>query len=104
MVAHSQCAVGHAASHGDRNDVGIVIANIVAELLQAPERGKVGNRVGKDNLASQGQSSRNAGHILLGHTHIQTLPGKSLGKVDDNAKAQVAHHKHDLIVLCRELG
>ena len=67
VMAHAQRPVGEAPAHGRDHHVGLVIADVVADLLQAAERGEVADRVGEDDAAGQGHAGGHARHVLLGH-------------------------------------
>ncbi len=95
VMAHAQRAVGEAPAHRRDHHVGLVIADVVADLLQAAERGEVADRVGEDDAAGQGHAGRHARHVLLGHAGVEKLVGKALGEVGDDAEPQVAHHQSD---------
>ena len=70
-MSHTEGPVGEAATDRDHLYVGPVIANIVSDLLEAPEGGKVGDRIGKDYFPAQRHARGDARHILLGHRRIE---------------------------------
>ena len=98
-VCHSQRPVGHAPADGDDLDIGLVIADVVSDLLQRPERGEIGDGVREADLPAQGHAGCQAGHVLLRHAGVEVLLGEPLGEVGDDAEAQVADDQHDPVVL-----
>src|SRR2546422_4560051 len=76
----------------------LVVANVVANLLETPEDRKVGNRIGKNDLAAQRQAGRDTGHILFSNSGIQEAARKPFGKGLDDAKTQVANDQEDTLV------
>ena len=46
-------AVGEAAADGDDLHVGAVVADVVADLLEAAQRREIGDRIGEDVLPAQ---------------------------------------------------
>ena len=60
--------IGETATYRNDFHIGVVVANIVADLLQAPHRREIGDRVGKCNLAAEGHSGGHAGHVTIAET------------------------------------
>ena len=73
VVRGAHGAVGEAAADRDDLDVGLVVADVVAHLLEAAQGGEVGDRVGEDDLARSAPCRRRAGHVLLGDAGVDEL-------------------------------
>src|SRR5712691_9936086 len=70
VMRGSHRAIGEEATHGNDFHIGVVVANIVADLLKAAHRWEIGDRVGECNLAAESHSGGHAGHILFGHAGV----------------------------------
>ena len=70
VVGHAQGPVGESAADGHDLHVGLVVADVIADLLQAPQRGEVGDGVGEHHAAGQGHACCHAGHVLLGYSCV----------------------------------
>ena len=49
-MGHTQRSVGNTTANNNNFHIDIVVADIVPDLLQAPEGGEVGNGVGNGNV------------------------------------------------------
>src|SRR6185295_376196 len=59
--------------------VGTVIADVVAQLLQAAQRREVADGVDEDRLAAERDAGRDAGHVLLGNADVAVEVRKAPG-------------------------
>ena len=96
--------ITHAAADADDLDVRAVIANVVADLLQAAQCRKVADGVGENRVAFHRQPGRQTGHILLRHADVEELLRKPGDKLVENGKAEIAAQKQDLRVLRSKLS
>jgi hypothetical protein len=103
LVGHPESAVGQAAADDHDLDVGPVVAHVVADLLQAAQGREVGDRVGDGDVAFHGHAAGHAGHVLLGHPHVEETVGEALGEALDLAVADVGQDHVDPLVLLGEL-
>src|ERR1700682_4883449 len=102
MMSCTQRAVREPASYRNDLDICVVIANIVAYLLQAPKNGKISNRIGEHDFAAQRHASSYASHVLLGNSGIHKTIRKSFGKRLDDPKTEVPHYQVDPLIALRQ--
>src|SRR5262249_3737979 len=103
VMRGARCTVTEAAPHAYHLDVGVVVTNVVANMLQATKCREVANGIGKYDLATQGHSGGHSRHILLGNTGIHELLGECLHEGLNYAETQIAGNEHDALVLLRQL-
>ena len=60
MMGIAQRAVRHSPADSHNLYISAVVANVVPNLLKAPQRGEVADAVRKDDVARQGQTGTNA--------------------------------------------
>src|SRR5690242_11601191 len=99
MMRRAKRSVCQSAPHRDDFYICVVIANVVAHLLQAPQNWKVGNRIRKYNLPAQRHTCRDSGHILLGHSAVQKSLGKPPREFLDHSESEISHNKIYSLVL-----
>src|SRR4030067_77318 len=99
MMSDAHCAVSESASNGHDLYVHVMVADIIADLLQASHRREVGNRVCKDNLPAWRPPCRHAYHVLLRHAGIYELPWQLVHEGFDHRKSKITGNQHDTIVL-----
>jgi hypothetical protein len=90
VVRIALAAIGEAAADRDDLDVGAMVADVVPELLEAPQRREIADRVGEDHLATEGEPGGDAGHVLLGNADIEIAAGKLLREALEHREAEVA--------------
>src|ERR1700737_4127098 len=60
MVAHTKTPIRQASPYRDHFYIRTVIADIIADLLQASQGREVGNRVGENDLSAERHARRDA--------------------------------------------
>src|SRR5712692_951509 len=103
VVRDAQVAVREAAPDRDHLHVGAVIADVIADLLQAAQRAEVADRVREDDLAAQRHADGEADHVLLGHAGVDELVRVLVGELLDHRVAEVADDQAHAWVLVGEL-
>ena len=94
-MRHAQRPIGKPTADGHDHHIAAVVADVVADLFQTAQRGKIGDRIGEHDLPGQGHSGGDAGHVLLGDAGVEKLPWKPLGELLDHAEAKVADDQRD---------
>ena len=85
-MGHAERAVGESAAHSHYLDVGLVVANVVADLLEASKGGEIGDRIGEDDLSTERHPSGNARQVLLRDAGIEESIRKSASERFDHAE------------------
>jgi hypothetical protein len=98
VVAHPQGAIDKPSSDSHDLHIGIVVADIIADLLKTTQSWKVGYRVSEHDFATQCHSHCNPGHVLLSHSRIHIPLRETLGKRFHNAETKVTSDQHDPII------
>ncbi len=80
MMSRAQRPVRKSAPYRNDLDVRVVIADVIAHLLEASEDRKIGDRIGKYDLSAEGHAGRYAGHVLLGHTRIDEIASETAAR------------------------
>src|SRR5713101_9412751 len=104
MMADAQSSVSEASADGDDLDIGLMVAGTVSNLLQATQRRKIANRIGKDRLAFESEPHRQTGHILFGHSRVHILSRKLRRKLRQYAKPEITRKQHDRAVVSGDIG
>src|SRR6266851_4666742 len=99
MMSRAKRPIRKPAAHRNNYYVCVVIAHVIAHLLQAPQNRKICNRIRKYDLSAQGHACRDAGHILLGDARVEEAIGKSPSERFDHSKSEVSHNQADSLVL-----
>jgi hypothetical protein len=79
-----------------------MVANVIPNLFDAPEGGKITDRVHKNHHTAQSHTGGDPGHVLLGHASIYEPRGESLRKGFHNPEAEVSDDQADPLVLLRQ--
>ena len=104
VVRGAQGAVGEAAADRHDLDVGLVVADVVADLLEAAQRREVGDRVGEDDLARSAPCRRRAPVMFCSATPALTnWSGSSPMNRSTTREAEVAGDEDDAAVGLRQL-
>src|SRR5260370_11236918 len=103
MMRSGHGAIGKATANGNYFDVRVVIADIVAHVLEAAQRGEIGDGIGEGNLAAEGHACGHAGHVLLGDASIQELFRELFHERRDDTKSQISDDQDDALVLLGQL-
>src|SRR5262249_47275853 len=98
MVRYAELPIAESAS--DRDDVHIhaVIARIVANLFEAPERREIGYGISKYGVPYESHPDSDGGHILFGHARVQELFGEPFAKLIQNSKSEISRDEKNLRV------
>ena len=102
MVRHTHGPIAHSPADSHYLDVGAVVTNVVADLLQTTQCGETAYRVGKDNVPLESKSGGDPGHVLLGNPHIQKLTRVAGDEIVQHPEAKVTCEEHKIRVLGRE--
>ncbi|MPM49287.1 hypothetical protein SDC9_96016 [bioreactor metagenome] len=89
MVGNAQRAIGHAAADDDDFDIGMVIADVVANLFQAAQCRKIRNRIGDRDVARHRHAAGDTGHVLFGDAAVDETVGKLRGERLDFAISDI---------------
>src|SRR5712691_10060 len=103
VMGDAEVAIREAAADRDHLHIRPVIADVVADLLQAPQRAEVGDRVREDDLAAQRHPDCEPDHVLLGDAGVDELVGVLVRELLDHRVAEVADDKAHPRVLVGEL-
>ena len=95
-------AVSTANTHDAHRQV--VIAHVVADLLQTSQCGERRDGVGKRPHATQRQARRYADHVGFGHANVQKSTGELAGKRVEDLVTQIAGQQHDSRIATRRRG
>src|SRR6266404_411962 len=90
MVRDTECAVAESATDADDLDVRVVVGRVIADLLEAPQGGEVGDRVGEHDAALEGEAGSETSHVLLGDPGVQELPRVAARKVLEYPEPEIA--------------
>jgi hypothetical protein len=101
-VGISMRPVCHTGSNGHHFDISTVVAHIVPYLLQASKRWKIRDAVRKNGSTIHRQTRSDAGHILLGHTHVDESVRDLLCKRVKDSESEISCKKPDLFVCERD--
>ena len=102
-MGDAQVAVGEAAADRHDLDVGAVVADVVADLLEAAQGAEVADRVGEHDLARQGHARGEPDHVLLRNACVDELVRVPVGEVLDHRVAEVTDDHADAVVDVRQL-
>ncbi len=86
-----------------RADVAVV-ADVVAQLLQAPKRGEVADRIGVGAGPGHRHAAGHGGHVLLGDARVEIAVREARGEVGEHAEAQVAGDQDQARILGGQLA
>src|SRR5439155_22006039 len=100
-VRHAKCAVGQSPTDGYDLHVGVVIADVVSQLLQATQGGEIADAVREDHVSGQGEASGDTCQVLFRHTDVVELGGVLRPKLVQHGEPQVPGQEHDPRVLAR---
>jgi hypothetical protein len=64
-----------------------VIANIVSDLFEAAESWKVSDGISENSMTLERKACGKAGHVLLGDTDIENLPGIASDEIVQDSEA-----------------
>ena len=98
----AQVAVAESASNTHDCDRAIVVADVVADLFEAPDSREVGDGIDEDLVAERGETSRDTEHCLLGYSGVEEPVREPIGEFLDHTEAQVAHDEEDCGILLGE--
>ena len=91
-------AVGQAGPDAHYLHVRTVIANVVANLFQAANRRKIGNRVSEDIETGLSQTGCQPRHVLLGNAGIEEAILELLPQTVRHALSQIADDQEGVVV------
>ena len=94
-MGNAQCTIGYAAADIDNLDICVVVAYIVSNLLQAAQRGEVGDRVCNCDISFHGDAAGNTGHVLLHDAAVIIAFREFLGKTLNFAITDVCQDHMD---------
>ena len=101
-MGHAEGAVADAAADDDDLDVGVVIADVVADLLEAAQRREVRDRVGDRDVALHRDAAGDARHVLLGDADVVVPVRERIAERLDLAVADVRENHVDAgILFCK---
>jgi len=103
LMRHTQRPIGQAAADDHDLDVGVVIADVVADLLQAAERGKVGDAVRDRDVAFHRHATGHTGHVLLGHAAVVPAIREGVAERLDFAVTDIRQDHPDPLVALRDV-
>ena len=89
-------AIGEAAADGDHGDRQVVVADVVAQLFEAAQRGEIGDGVEHHAAAGQRQACGDADHRLFADADVGVLVGQGFGKSFQHGIAEVGGEQHDV--------
>jgi hypothetical protein len=89
MVGHSELSVTEPATDTDYLHVGVVVASVVAELLEASQCRKVAYGVRDGDVAFECESRGHGRHVLLSDAGIQELVWKTPLEIVENAETEI---------------
>jgi hypothetical protein len=95
--------VREAAAHGNDAHRIAVVANVVANLLQATHGREVGDGVREHRLADFREARCDAGHVLLGHADVEELVRQGVAEPLEHRESEVAGDEHQVLALPRLL-
>ena len=96
VVGIAEIAIAHAGTHRDDRDWQDVIANIVANLFETPQRREVGDGIGEDVKALGREAGSDACHVLFRHACVEKPIRKFPSEWLDHGKAKVTNHEENL--------
>ena len=102
-MGYAERAVGQSATYGDDLHVGVVVADVVAHLLQATERRKVSNAVGEDDVSGERQPGGHTREVLFGHPNVVETVRILRAKLVEHGEPQVARQQYDARVQARDI-
>ena len=76
-----------------------MVANVVADLLQAAQGGEVADGVSENGVTFERKAGGEAGHVLLGDADIEKLAREARDVLVEDGEAQVAGQQENFRVL-----
>ena len=96
--------ISHAGAHRDDLHVGAVVADIVANLLQATQSGENPQAVCEDDfIFGQAPARGHPDHVLFSHPGVQEAVRKFLGEGLHHTKPQVAHDQANAVIFTGQM-
>ena len=96
--------VAVAAAHPHHRDVGLVVADVVPDLLVAAQRRERHDRVDEGLLALEREAGRDPRHRGLGDADVHEASRIAGGEVVEELEAEIAGQEHDALVGGRRVG
>ena len=80
-----------------------MVADIIAHVLEAAQRGEVGNGVGKSDFSAKRHARGQASHILFCHSGVDELLWELFHEGSNDTKSQIANNQNNALVLLGQL-
>src|SRR5215472_13090173 len=98
MMSRAHRTISETTTNGDDLDVGVVVANIVADVFKTAQSGEISDGIGQSNFPTEGHAGGKASHVLFRDTGIDELLGELFHERGDHAKSQIPDHQNDTLV------
>jgi len=91
MVGHAEIAIRESAARAYYLHIGVMVADIVTDLLKTSEGDEVTQGIDEDCLSRESQSCGYSNHVLLGYPAVNESVWELVSERLDQAIANVTH-------------
>ena len=98
VMAHAERSIGKTAAYADDFNIGVIVADVVADLLVAAEGWEIADGIDDGNQAHRSHAASHRHHILFGDAGINILLRQRVDKRLKNAETEIAGDDVDIFI------